>query len=58
MRNFFEQETKIKHLPQKLAFKHVSGAFYILAMGLLLANVVFLLERLMIIVKCYNNLYK
>lgn len=54
MRTFFVGETKIKHLPKKLAFKHVSGAFYILATGLFLAKLVFLLELTIIIMsnKC------
>lgn len=51
MRNFFERESKIKYLPQQLMFKHVSGAFFILATGLLLATCVFLFEKLSLLIK-------
>lgn len=51
MQKFFKRESKIKHLPQRLAFKHVSGAFFILAIGLILATIVFLLEHFSLKIK-------
>lgn len=51
MQKFFELESKIKYLPQQLVFKHVSGAFFILATGLLLSTIVFLFEKLSMLIK-------
>lgn len=44
MRALFEEDTKKETEPKSLKFSNVIGAFYVLAFGLLISTIVFLLE--------------